>query len=40
LSEVQHAPIGAAVLHIDFHAVSMDEVIEADVPWTHYTVNG
>ena len=24
--------IGGAVLHIDFHAVSMDEMIEADVP--------
>jgi large subunit ribosomal protein L25 len=32
VQEVQHAPIGGAVLHIDFHAVSMDEVIEADVP--------
>jgi large subunit ribosomal protein L25 len=32
VQEVQHAPIGGDVLHIDFHAVSMDEVIEADVP--------
>ncbi len=32
MQEVQHAPIGGAVLHIDFHAVSMDEMIEADVP--------
>ena len=32
VQEVQHAPIGGAVLHIDFHAVSMDEMIEADVP--------
>ncbi|MEN3371159.1 MAG: large subunit ribosomal protein [Verrucomicrobiota bacterium] len=32
VQEVQHAPLGGAVLHIDFHAVSMDEVIEADVP--------
>lgn len=32
VQEVQHAPIGGSVLHIDFHAVSMDEVIEADVP--------
>ena len=32
VQEVQHAPVGGDVLHIDFHAVSMDEVIEADVP--------
>jgi large subunit ribosomal protein L25 len=32
VQEVQHAPLGGAILHIDFHAVSMDEVIEADVP--------
>jgi large subunit ribosomal protein L25 len=32
VQEVQHAPLGGAVLHIDFHAVSQDEVIEADVP--------
>ena len=32
VQEVQHAPVGGAVLHVDFHAVSMDEMIEADVP--------
>lgn len=32
VQEVQHAPLGGDVLHVDFHAVSMDEVIEADVP--------
>lgn len=32
VQEVQHAAIGGDVLHIDFHAVSMDEMIEADVP--------
>ena len=32
VQEVQHAPVGGAVLHIDFHAVSQDEVIQADVP--------
>src|SRR3954453_20966508 len=32
VQEVQHAPLGGAILHIDFHAVSMEEVIEADVP--------
>jgi large subunit ribosomal protein L25 len=32
VQEVQHAPVGGAILHIDFHAVSMDEMIQADVP--------
>jgi large subunit ribosomal protein L25 len=32
VQEVQHAPVGGAILHIDFHAVSVDEMIEADVP--------
>jgi large subunit ribosomal protein L25 len=32
VQEVQHAPLGNAILHIDFHAVSMDEKIQADVP--------
>lgn len=32
MQEVQHAPLGGAILHVDFHAVSMDEMIEADVP--------
>ena len=32
VQEVQHSPVGGDVLHIDFHAVSMDEVIQADVP--------
>ena len=32
VQEIQHAPLGGAVLHIDFHAVSMDEVIQAEVP--------
>jgi large subunit ribosomal protein L25 len=32
LQEVQHAPVGGEVLHVDFHAVSMDEKIEADIP--------
>jgi large subunit ribosomal protein L25 len=32
VQEVQHAPIGNAILHVDFHAVSADELIEADVP--------
>jgi large subunit ribosomal protein L25 len=32
VQEVQHAPVGSNVLHIDFHAVSMDEKLEAEVP--------
>jgi large subunit ribosomal protein L25 len=32
VQEVQHAPLGGNVLHIDFHAVSMDEKIHAEVP--------
>jgi large subunit ribosomal protein L25 len=32
LQEVQHSPVGGEVLHVDFHAVSMDETIEADIP--------
>lgn len=32
MQEVQHAPVGGDILHVDFHAVSMDEVIEAEVP--------
>jgi large subunit ribosomal protein L25 len=32
IQEIQHSPVGGDVLHLDFHAVSMDEKIEADVP--------
>lgn len=32
VQEIQHSPLGGIVLHIDFHAVSMDEKIHADVP--------
>ena len=32
MQEVQHAPLGGDILHVDFHAVSMDEMIEAVVP--------
>jgi large subunit ribosomal protein L25 len=32
LQEVQHSPVGGDVLHVDFHAISMDEKIQADVP--------
>jgi large subunit ribosomal protein L25 len=32
VQEIQHAPLGGNVLHIDFHAVSLDEKIQAEVP--------
>lgn len=32
VQEVQHAPVSRNILHIDFHAVSMDEKIHAEVP--------
>ncbi len=32
VQEVQHSPLGGDILHVDFHAVSMDEMIEAEVP--------
>src|ERR1700726_4951225 len=32
VQEIQHSPVGGDVLHIDFHAISMDEKIQADVP--------
>jgi large subunit ribosomal protein L25 len=32
LQEIQHSPLGDEIMHVDFHAVSMDEMIEADVP--------
>ena len=32
VKEIQHSPVRGDVLHIDFHAVSMDERIHAEVP--------
>lgn len=32
IQDVQHHPLGGTVLHVDFHAVSMDETIEAEIP--------
>jgi large subunit ribosomal protein L25 len=32
VQEIQHSPVGGDVVHVDFHAISMDETIEADVP--------
>lgn len=41
IQEVQHSPVGGDILHVDFHAVSMDEMIQADVPLeTTGTANG
>ena len=32
VQEVQHSPVGGDIRHLDFHAISMDETIEAEVP--------
>ncbi len=32
VQEIQHSPLGGTVLHVDFHAVSMDQKIHAEVP--------
>jgi len=32
IQEVQHHPVRRDILHVDFHAVSMDEEIEAEIP--------
>ena len=32
VQEVQHSPVGGAIRHLDFHAISMDEIIQAEVP--------
>ena len=29
VQEVQHSPLGGDILHIDFHAISMDEMIRS-----------
>src|SRR2546423_9526876 len=39
LQEVQHSPVGGTVLHVDFHAISMDEKIQADVPLEAFGVS-
>jgi large subunit ribosomal protein L25 len=36
IQEVQHDPIRGSVLHIDFHAVSNDEKIHAEIPVEAY----
>src|SRR5213594_1766076 len=32
VQEVQHSPVGGEIRHLDFHAISMDEMIQAEVP--------
>src|SRR6201993_85455 len=32
VQEVQHWPVGGEIRHVDFHAISMDEMIQAEVP--------
>ena len=32
VQEIQHSPLGGGILHVDFHAISMDEAVHADVP--------
>src|SRR5207245_9105985 len=32
VQEVQHSPVGRDIRHVDFHAISMDQMIEAEVP--------
>ena len=32
IQEIQHSPVGGDILHVDFHAISMDEKIQAEVP--------
>jgi large subunit ribosomal protein L25 len=32
VQEVQHSPVGGEIRHIDFNAISMDQMIEAEVP--------
>jgi large subunit ribosomal protein L25 len=32
VQEVQHSPVGGEIRHLDFHAISMDQTIQAEVP--------
>jgi large subunit ribosomal protein L25 len=32
VQEVQHSPVGGEIRHIDFNAISMDQMIQAEVP--------
>src|SRR5438876_750980 len=30
--QVQHSPVRGEIVHVDFHAISMDETIQAEIP--------
>jgi large subunit ribosomal protein L25 len=32
VQEVQHSPVRGEIRHVDFHAISMDQLIQAEVP--------
>jgi large subunit ribosomal protein L25 len=32
VQEVQHSPLSGDIRHVDFHAISMDETIQAEIP--------
>jgi large subunit ribosomal protein L25 len=32
VQEVQHSPVSGNIRHVDFHAISMDQMIQAEVP--------
>jgi large subunit ribosomal protein L25 len=32
VQEVQHSPVGGEIRHVDFHAISMHQMIQAEVP--------
>src|SRR5437899_8828452 len=32
VQEVQHSPVRGDIVHVDFHAISMDQMIQAEVP--------
>ena len=32
IQEVQHAPLSGRIVHVDFHAVNMNEVLHTSVP--------
>src|SRR5260370_32983297 len=32
VQEVQHSPVAGEIRHVDFHAISMDQMIQAEVP--------
>ncbi len=32
IQEIQHAPLGGAILHVDFHAVAQNEMLHANIP--------